>query len=291
MRVAYFTAGTIGAGHHVRGFAIARAVRRLRSGPRGAPVEVRIFAPEAPFRVEHGFDHETVEVRRDELRDPERASASTLAAALRRFAPRLVVVDMFWAPLRYVLPALGCEAWLLVRSAPASWLVGPDDARFDASQFTRVIAIEPLLDPSVLRVDEVIDPIVIANPDECRPRSALRARLGVPPDERLEVVTHAGRPGEHAALAASPRAHRFDLADEGATFPLAEWLGGADHVVSGAGYNAFWEAHWLGYAHKTTFHPFARPIDDQAWRVRACLGQRPAANGADTLAQRIAGRV
>ncbi len=71
-------------------------------------------------------------------------------------------------------------------------------------------------------------------------------------------------------------------------FPAAEWLGGADRIVAGAGYNAFWEAHWLGYAERTEWIPFRRTIDDQALRVELSRGMTPRENGADTLARWIA---
>jgi hypothetical protein len=61
-------------------------------------------------------------------------------------------------------------------------------------------------------------------------------------------------------------------------------------VATGAGYNSFWEARWLGYADRTTFTAFARPIDDQVWRVRECGAHTMRENGADALARAILGR-
>jgi hypothetical protein len=217
-------------------------------------------------------------------------------------------VDLFWAPLRHVLPLPSCAAWLLVRSVPPKWFVGPPGHPYERSQFARVIAIEP--GAGLGHEDETIDPIVIANPDEVRPKTALREALGVADGERLLVVHQAGVPGEwteltkgggtvHAftlsrddvTIAASttspPPAPGVHVHDGDAFFPLAEWLPGADAIVSGAGYNAFWEAHWLGYARRTTFTPFARKIDDQAWRIRACAGSAPKQNGADVLARML----
>jgi hypothetical protein len=284
MKVAYFTAGTVGAGHLVRGLAVGRGLRRAAF--RG---EYRMFGPPLPFAVAVGeTGYETVEVRADlALRDRHLAQTSGLAQKLRGFAPDLLLVDLFWTPLRWVLPALDCEAWLLVRTCPAVWLIGPPEAPFDPGQFRRIVGIEPVSYPAL---DGCIEPIVIANPDECQPPGALRERLAVPPGRRLVVVLHAGERREVESLREAAEEEvvaTLDLFEPGALFPAAEWLGGADRVVCGCGYNAYWEARWLGYAERSTFVPFRRSIDDQASRLAAFRDHVPRENGADELARWI----
>ena len=76
----------------------------------------------------------------------------------------------------------------------------------------------------------------------------------------------------------------LDLFDADALFPAAEWLGGADKVVCGAGYNATGKrSGWATPREDGVRGAFARPIDDQAWRVGTCAGYPMRANGADTL--------
>ena len=123
--------------------------------------------------------------------------------------------------------------------------------------------------------------MVVVNPEERRPAGALREALGVPRDEPLHVVHQAGEPGEWSRLAATssqrplhvfapvtrygppvPADAGIHVHDGDAFFPLAAWLGDADVLHTGAGYNAYWEARWLGYDAKTTFMPFRRNIDD-----------------------------
>lgn len=284
MKIAYFTAGTTGAGHLVRGLAVGRGLRRA-----GFSGDYRVFGPPLPFPLTRRQPYETVEVRREELRSPLLAPESELADQLASFGPDLLLVDMFWAPLRYVLPRLDCERWLLIRCCPPAWFRGPRVAPFEPSQYDRIVGIEPV-DYPVLSCR--IDPIVIANPDECRPPEALRQRFGVADGQRLVAVLHAGKAGEIEELEARAPGARFvrlDLFDDEALFPAAEWLSGADAVVCGAGYNAYWEARWLGYAAATTFLPFARRIDDQTLRLRDFGSYRMVENGADTLARWIVG--
>ena len=277
-RVAYVSGGTVGAGHLVRGLAVGRGLTR-----RGFQGIYRMFGPALPYAVAQRPEYTTIPMAERELRDPTRAPASALATALRDFRPNLLVVDMFWAPLHHILPLADCEAWLLIRTCPRVWLTGPQDMPFNGAQYARIIAIEPVRHAAIR---ERIDPIVVCNPDECRPHDALRERLRIAPNRPLVALMHAGLAGEVWQLEHDPNDEPavFDLFAEDALFPLAEWLPGADRIIAAAGYNSFWEARWLGYAERTQFTPLPRQIDDQAWRVANCSRYAMKENGADTLA-------
>jgi len=282
MRIAFFTAGTVGLGHAVRGLAIARALRR-----RGCEASFRIFSP-IPAPADHEWaEQELVRIVPAELDDPRCARETELARSLLAYKPDLLIVDLFWAPLRHIRPALSCEAWLLLRYVPLWWFAGSRHRSFVRAQFTRIFALEPLVRwPDA----EPLDPVVISNPEECQPRGSLRERLGLAPDRRLVVAMQAGRPGEALRLGGGPDCVRWDSSLPSYPFPAAEWLGDADEILSGTGYNSFWEAVWLGYASRVRFVPFPRSIDDQ--RRRLNLGQpwRMSKNGADVLAACITGR-
>ncbi|HXU30557.1 MAG TPA: hypothetical protein VN851_08285 [Thermoanaerobaculia bacterium] len=285
MKIAYFTAGTVGAGHQVRGLAIRRGL--ARSGFSG---EFRAFGPEVPFPAARGvLEREVVSIEGDRIyQDRHLAPASPLAEKLRAYAPDLLLVDLFWAPLYWILPQLSCPAWLLLRLCPPVWLQGPQGMPFRPEPFERIVAIEPIEHPVLT---DRLDPIVVANPEDCRPPHALRDLLAHPAGRALAVVAHAGKRGEIDSLREAlgedgSAAAVLDLFAENATFPAAEWLGGADRIALGAGYNSFWEAHWLGYAERTAFVPFQRSIDDQARRLRD-FRSIPKENGADRLARWI----
>ena len=158
-RVAYFTAGTIGAGHLVRGLAIRRALER-----RNCSVTYRIFAPRSALAETITPSYVPVEIHARELRQPASAAASQLAASLEEFAPDLLLVDLFWAPLAYVTVGR-CRAWLLIRSCPVKWLGTLAGFSFEPSRYGRVIAIEPTVAASLT---DRIPPIVMANPTGVR---------------------------------------------------------------------------------------------------------------------------
>ena len=280
MKIAYFTAGTVGAGDLIPSLSIERGLRRA-----GFAGEYRAFGPPYPFSFARDANYEPIPVRMEQLGSSDAADASRLAERLRDYGPDLLLVCMFWAPLRYILPLANCEHWLLIRRCPEIWFEGSELSPFDAGQYKRIIAIEPL--EHDLFTDE-IDPIVICNRDECQPPDALRKLLSIEQSRRLVAVAHAGEPGEIDEILVDEEPDDqvvyCSLFDDLAPFPLAEWLPGADAIYTGAGYNSFWEARTLGYFDRTHFTPFPRHIDDQAWRVRACSAVSPQANGADQLA-------
>jgi hypothetical protein len=295
VKLVYFTAGTKGAGHLVRGVAIGRALERA-----GFAGEYAIVAPQKPPfpAMREALDDlgiEIVALDAEALIDPDRAAGTELAARLGELAPDLLLVDMFWVPLRFILDDLGCPAWLMLRSCPPVWLTGPDGVRFAPEQYERMMAIEPI-DGGGLEL-EPIDPVVVCNPDELRSRDELCERFRLDPARRIVAVSHAGLRGEiHRLLTLDqlgPVAQllRFDLYTGRGVFPLAPWLGAADEIHSSAGYNSYWEARWLGYAPRTKLTAIPRTFDDPVWRVRTCGSYRMRENGADAIARSIVERL
>jgi hypothetical protein len=279
-RIAHFTAGTIGVGHFVHAYAIHRALGRA-----GFDGEFRLFGPKWPYACTALPWYRPTAIDGPALLDPRRAAHTDLARALLAYRPDLLLIDMFWAPIHHLRRLLDCEVWLLLRKFVDPFLVGIGETFYDPARWDRIIAIEPIDHPSLTHR---VEPIVCANPDECRPPEALRERLNVPPEKTLAVVAHTGSREEQQVLAAvgdeDVQVVHFDLTDAASPFPLAEWLGGADVIMTGAGYNTFWESRWLGFHDRCFFTAFPRPIDDQAWRARQCADHTPTANGADTIA-------
>jgi len=282
MRIAFFTATMGGAGHLVHALAVERGLRR-----QGFEGVFRVVGPEVPYPVEHGLDYVVGTVPRAAFRAAEAALATAAARELLAFDPDVLLVDMFWAPLTHVLPALRGEAWLLLHTVPRSWLRGPLKNRFQPELFARVLATEPMRHHPEL---DAIPPVVVCNPDEQQPVMALKQHLGVPLDQHLTLVAQTGMPGELERLAEQAKEQgsvvcSLSLRQPGALFPLAPYLCGADRILGGAGYNLWWETRWLGLSDRTHCVAFDRTIDDQAFR--ASSGLIPQENGADVLARML----
>jgi len=279
MRLTYFTAGSHGAGHVVRAVALQRALARAGRHD----VQLTVVAPPSPFLRLVGDAARPTIVDAAVLRDPARAPTSDVARAIADSAPDLLVIDVFWVPLVFV--PLPCPAWLLLRSVPPAWLVGPKEARFDERRYERVLAIEPA--PGLARFP-AIDPVVVVDRNDRASRADLARRLGVDASGPLQVIVRGGLTSDAAALAgvAAQRGgpwHHLDLHDDGAPFPAAPLLAAADAVVAAPGYNTFWESRLLGFSARTTWVPIQRALDDAAWRAGLPDDIVPRENGADTL--------
>lgn len=283
MRVTFFTAGSHGAGHVVRACALQRALQRAGRHD----VELTVVAPPSPFLRLVGAAARPTVVDAAALRDPARAGDSDVARAIRASAPDVVVIDVFWVPLVFV--PLPCPAWLLLRSVPPAWLVGPKEARFDAARYARVLAIEPAL---LLGRFEAIDPIVVVDREDRRSRADLAASVDADVNAPLQVIVQGGLPSDRAVLqdAAARRGgvwHSLDLHADDAPFPAAPFLAAADAVVAAPGYNTFWESRLLGFSARTTWVPIPRALDDSAWRAGLPDDVTPRDNGADTLVRML----
>jgi hypothetical protein len=288
MRVAFYTSGEIGGGHLARALAVKRGLER-----RGSACTFRVFYSRLPLRPPPELDITVLTTPIAALRDEALAKTSDVARALRDFAPELLLVDLAWRDLSHILPLPGVEAWLLLRWCPPEYLRGPFNRAFRPELYTRIVGIEPTVR---VEVTDRIDPVVVCNPDECRSRAELRARFGLAADAAVTFIVQAGLPGECDELVRYERergsGHALVIAslhDPEPLFPVAPWLPGADRIVGGAGYNLFWETHWLGLRARTELHAFRRGIDDQTPRLNLTPSYAMKENGADTLARWIAG--
>jgi hypothetical protein len=281
VRITFFTAGSQGAGHVVRACALQRALVRQGCDH----VTLTVVAPPSPFLHLVGESARPVNIDVDALRDPDRAAGSDLARAIADSAPDVVVIDVFWVPLVFV--PLPCPAWLLLRSVPPAWLVGPKEARFDEARYQRVLAIEPA---PLLQRFEQLDPIVVVDRGDRGSRADLARACGrADGAEPLRVIVRGGLATDVDVLSTAAAGlhpgpwHHLDLHQAHAPFPAAPLLTAADAVLAAPGYNTFWEARVLGFAERTTWVPIRRALDDASWRAGLADAVVPRANGADTL--------
>jgi hypothetical protein len=173
-----------------------------------------------------------------------------------------------------------------VRYCHPETLRGPFNRTFDEAQYARIIGIEPIVP---FPVPEHVEPVVMVNPDECHPSSALRERFQVEAGTPITLVSQAGLPGERELLVDREErrrdGHRIVVADpsDPSLFPIAKWLPGADRIAAGAGYNTYWEIRWLGLDDRADLQAFRRRVDDQSPRLRLAGSHAMRENGADTL--------
>jgi len=174
--------------------------------------------------------------------------------------PDLVLGDIVWSTLHDHLDAIErygtrrIPAWLLVNGLrPPCFLCS--HSAWVIERWARRISIEPL-SHDLPGVTHRLAPIVVANLDEIRP-SAYDGEMVILGDPELDDVP----------------------------FPIAPLLTRATSVIAAAGYNAFWEATWLGYRSRVRWTSDRRYPDRAA---RVALGGDMTTNGADALMTMIA---
>jgi len=283
-----------GGGHLSRAIAVWRALVRS-----SVPHHFQVWSGEVPpWLVEAApFALNSAPLVGAELLRRETACTTAFAASLAAFRPDVVLVDTVWLPVQETVRALELPSWLMLRWVPPVWLRGPRGAPFDASTWSRVIAIEPWpYHLSVPGVDiEEVSPVVTSNPDECVAPGALHGRLGLDQEVDIALIAQTGADAEvdhirARALTRASSAHFVTLTLRDPTralVPLAPWLREPIAIWGGCGYNLYWECRWMGVDSRATLTPLDRNNDNQRWRADACRAIEMRANGADELVAQL----
>lgn len=284
LRVLFVANDGMSAGHVVRMLALAREL-----GRRELPT-ARVLATTSQAHGLLAMEEAPAIVQ---LPAPARARAAGLDDAIRRrlvrgaldgvlaaFAPDVVVVDTFPSGPHGELALAGIAARkVLVRRTTAA----TDDARLaeGIDGFDLGIACE---EGAAFPIRTVrVPPITLLEPTDALDRATARARLGLPAEGEVLLVT-AGGGGDADALAfARSVVERLPgraflaggpLASGRAPTPLQRYLAAFDGAFAAAGYNT---AHELAKARvPTVFFARPRPFDDQAARAARLAARRMA---------------
>jgi len=288
VRVCYFTSGVTGSGRLVLGASICNGLRRL-----GHDIDFSVISAARNADFLAPITHYSIPIENEGDLDRAHFRGSRLFRQITQLKPDLLIVDLLWFALVHFIDELGCKKIFLSRQVdPGFFAIKPSRTllRFDPAPYDRVLAIEPYDCPVT---DEFINPIVIRNPEEILSREEACGRLGLDPWKRnclfsLNV--------EDAAFRKAAESYSY-LKDEGyalfysslfseGLFPIVDYFNAFDLVVSGAGYNAFWEAVYFNK--KAVFLPQPKRFENQKWRVDRCRDFRFTRNGADELSEIIA---
>jgi hypothetical protein len=212
-----------------------------------------------------------------------------LLSNIRHFEPDVLVVDLVWFLAQSLMDRIGCPTVLLMRSVTDAFLEfasGEMRLRFDASEFDLVVSIEP---HAVVGAGVRTEPLVLRNPDELLSREEAAGLLELRAQDRNCLILQNGEPGEFSRLAAAYsyledagyRVYASTNFDQQGVFPAVEYYNAFDFIVTGAGYNSFWECVFLDK--EAVFVPMPRVFEDQRERVETCSDYHFEVNGADQL--------
>jgi hypothetical protein len=289
MRILYYTSGLTGSGRLVLGVSIRNALVRL-----GLRHEFAIahMAEKSGFLASIENTRLPVETATSVNRENFRTSATW--RLFEQYRPDVLIVDLVWTNVFHMLPELPCKKIFLTRQvAPEFFSFHHEglELDFDPAHYDRLFAIEPYDCP--VTVDR-INPIVIRNPDEILPREEAVRRLRLDPAKphclfSLNLEEKAARETAKAYSYLEEEGYQIFYSSlmAGGLFPIADFLDAFDMVITGGGYNAFWEAVY--FKKESVFIPVRTIFEDQAWRIDNCQDYEFTENGADELAEIIAG--
>ncbi len=286
MKIVYYTSGITGSGRVVTGIAIGNALRR-----KGMDKEFTILSSSPFARLADGFHHIKIPVEDENALSPEGYPSSELFKTLQKLAPDVLIVDLQWFTLHHFIRELAGKKILICRQVHDKFFSIPlpgGRLDFDPSRFDLVLATEPFESMVPMRR---INPIVIRNRDEILSREDALKKLGLYEGRQNCLFAYNGEPGEYEAIKRK-YAHMVDAgyemllstnySDRG-YFPIVDYFNAFDFIISGAGYNAFWEI--IYFDKEAVFEPVARTFENQFWRVQECQEYYFDKNGADQLVE------
>jgi hypothetical protein len=291
MRILFYSPGTTGSGHIVRGLSVAAALKRSRH-----PHEYAILSSEIPYvdlARRSGIPVTTFPLESEEMLSPERYRESGVFDSLASFKPDILIVEQFWFGLHSFVHDLPCKKVLLTFQMDPSVFqlkIRENEYRFHPEDYDLLLRTEPGYE--VPFESREINPMVMLNRDEIMSREAALADLMLPEAAHACLFACSGEPAQvedtwksFSYLEAEGwiviRSQHLD----GGLFPVSDWFNAFDFLVSGAGYCAFWEARW--FKKEAFFVPFPRRFEDQARRASIFSDYTFDTNGADELVRML----
>ncbi len=292
MKIVYYTSGVTGSGRVVRGIAIANALRR-----RNIQCTFTILHNSRFGFLADGFtDQVEIPIENERTHSVDGYQSSALFRELTRLDPDILIVDLVWFTLHNFIGGLRCKKlFLLTQIADERFFsikLTDGALHFEPDRFDLMVQAEPLpVDIGARR----IHPILLRNRDEILPVETALDRLKLGRGDGIQncLFAYNGEPGELEVIkkkyaylkdAGYRMLYSTNYAGPG-YFPIVDYFNAFDFIISGAGYNSFWEI--IYFNKEAAFEPVPRTFEDQSWRVRECQEYYFDVNGADQLVDLI----
>jgi hypothetical protein len=290
MKIVYYTSGITGSGRVVTGIAIGKALKRKKIACQYTILHSSRFGfltgdipqKEIPIEEEHALSIDAYRT-------------SNVFTALKELDPDILLVDLMWFTLHNFISDLSCKKVFLSRQVNDRYFSikgAQGTLSFRPADYDLVLATEPFKSAVPMRP---VNPIIIRNRDEILPKEEALRKLGLDEGRPVSLLAYNGEPGEYEAI----RKQYSYLEEEGyrmiystnysdaGYFPIVDYFNAVDFIISGAGYNAFWEI--IYFNKEAVFIPTPRTFEDQAMRIRECQEYYFDENGADQLVDIIMG--
>ncbi len=298
IKVVYYTSGLAGSGRIIKGISIGNGFVR-----NNIPCDYVVISScsfgclAAPF----GFHH--IGIPYEEARELSRDTyeQSVLYNTIRKLSPDILIVDLQWFSLHQFISDFPCKKVFLCTNLNKPYIqdvfltikLPSGTLRFLPSQYDLLVAAEPL--PLDLPMKQ-IDPLIIRNRDEILSENEAGQRLGLTTFKRNTgktcLVALNGKPGDfeeikknYSYLEDVGYKMVYSTNYDGGLFPAADYFNVFDLLITGGGYNSFWES--IFFEKETIFVPAPRQFEDQKKRIDDNTDYEFKGNGVDQLVELI----
>ena len=292
LKAVYYTSGTTGSGRIVTGISIGNAFKR-----KGIPCEYTIVSGSDFSHLISDFINVKIPLEESDALSEKKYRSSSLFNTLKELNPDVLIVDLLWFTLFNFINELQCKKIFLSRQVNDSFFsisLPLKKIEFAPESFNEIIATEPF--ESVVKMRQ-INPIVIRNRNEIFPRDEAIHKLGIKGKKSVGLLAYNGTPGEYEAMkkkydylesAGYQMIYSTNYSGKG-FFPIVDYYNAVDFIVSGAGYNSFWEI--IYFNKEAVFEPVKRMFENQERRIIECSDYTFSENGADQLVDIVLGIV
>ena len=287
----FYTSGTTGSGRIIRGISIGNAIKR-----NGIALEYTILSSSkfGYFADKFGLNHIEVPIEHENLLTSDIYRKSVLFTTLQSLNPDILIVDLQWFTLAKFIEEFSfrkiflCTHLNTKESADLFLNIPLSTAKklhFNPAHYDLIVKAEPTAFPIA---GITLNPLIMRNKDEILTREDASRYLGLNPEDKNCLFAINGKPGEYEN---SVKTYSY-LEDEGyhmvystnykgGIFPAVDYFNTFDLLITGGGYNAFWEAQY--FKKEALFIPVPRQFEDQKKRIDECSGMTFKENGADQL--------
>jgi hypothetical protein len=284
VKIIYYTSGITGWGRLVTGISIANALKRKK-----IDCEFTIVSSFQPLFQFENVHQIKIPIETEEILLSNNYHDSILYKTLIELKPDVILFDLIWHMTYCFIHKLNCKKILLCRQVSDKFFSIPlpnQKLIFDPNHFNLIFATEPFKSSIEMRS---LNPIIIRNRDEIFPHNEALHKLGIKDKLPVCLLAYNGEPGEYEAIMKKysylanteyQMLYSTNYSDK-SFFPIVDYFNAFDFIVSGAGYNAFWEIVYFNK--EAVFEPVHRAFEDQFWRVQNSQEYYFEENGADQL--------
>lgn len=291
INVIFYTSGTTGSGRLIKGISIGNSL--IRSGIK-FDYTIISSCQFGYLADQLGFRHIEIPIEHENLLTGDLYRQSLLYTTLQDLDPDILIVDLEWFTIAQFIDEFSfkkiflCTQLNIKETADLYFnipLSASEVLHFDPALYDLIVEAEP----TAISIPKVkINPLIIRNKEEILPRIDASKKLGINPENKNCLLAVNGKPGEYDSIV---KTYSY-LEDEGyhmvcstnykgGIFPAVDYFNAFDLIITGGGYNSFWEAQY--FEKEALFIPVPRQFEDQKKRIDECSGMIFKENGADQL--------